>query len=213
MGSLQTLAAAGWMDLFQAMFSANTDNWAETLVVWDDLFRAEGRSNSEICAAVVAISKRSPMPRFAPEFLEALRQEFRAQDQSIREQQEAARVRAVSKPVLCRTCGDSGWVVDLPHLETINGLEWCKPYRTMAATCHCGLGHHIHGKWSQAHPTPKPVMTFSEYQQRNPYWSEMWQLRAKERQAEVAAYKQQHGAQAWEQTVKRILARYQGGDQ
>lgn len=211
MGNLQALAASGWMDLFQAIFSCNTDQWAETLVVWDDLFRAEGRANSELAAAVVAISKRSPIPRFAPEFLEALRQEFRTQDQSIREQQEAARVAAVSRPVLCRTCGDSGWVVDLPHLETVNGLEWIKPYRTQACTCHCGLGHHLGQKWASAQPNPKPVMGFSEYQQRNPYWREMWQLRAKERAADFAAHKQAHGKQPWEETVKRILARYQGG--
>lgn len=204
---MERLSTTKWVDLFQAVFSANTPEWQKTLGVWSVLFHAEGRSNSELVEAVYAVTRRNPVPRFAPEMLSAIREELRGQDEAVRLAHESQRISDLAKPIRCWTCRDTGWVTDLPHPEFVSGPQWLKPYRTVAVTCGCGLGKHIGGKWASAQPEAKPVLGWDEYQQRNPHWEVQVGVRQAERDAERAAWEQQHG-NPFKEVVERIVARY-----
>lgn len=202
-----------WADLFQMVFGANTENWGTTLESWNDLFHAEGRSNSELLAVVHSIAKRRIIPKFAPDFLQAIREELRLQDESMRANQETRRLEDLHKPTKCLLCKDSGWVCGLPHIATVFGFEWKKPRAEMAVTCKCGLGRHINGKWASAQPNPKTVMGFDEYAEKNPHWRGQLELRQKERAAEMAANNHQNGNPAWKAVTDRILATLQARQQ
>ena len=201
-----------WYDLLQTLFGANSPDWAVTLTAWNTLFQAEGRSNSELVKAVEAVTRHNPIPNYAPEILNAIRSELFLRDQSFREATEAKRLAEVTKPIRCRRCGDCGWVVGVPHVEFVAGPEWLKPRRSMAVTCDCGLGRHIHGRWENAQPEAKKVLSFSEYEGRNPHWQTQMELRRVEVAAEMAAHEQQHGAPSWRRTVEAIVRRYANAD-
>lgn len=205
--ALADLLNQSWVNLFQQVFFSNTDTWVETLGTWDDLFKAEGRSNSEMTAAVYAITKKSKIPQYPTEFLAALRAELRQNDESLRQHQETARAADYAKPVRCRTCKDTGWVVGIPHLDTVFGPEWRTPRYTMAVTCHCGLGHHINQKWANAQPDPKQVLGLMDYETKNPHWRAQLQLQQKERDAERAAWVLENG-DPFRAVVERLVARY-----
>ena len=214
MGSavMERLGGLRWSDLFASMFGANSPEWQRTLGTWAVLFHAEGRSNGELLAAIQSISRHSPVPQFSTQFLDAIRLELRRQDSSVREAVESKRLAEIAKPIRCHRCGDSGWVVGVPHVDFVHGPVWLKPRRTMAVTCDCGLGRHIHGRWSNAQPEPKAVLGWSEYEQRNPHWNAQAELRRVEVAAEMAAHEQQHGAPGWRKTVEAIVRRYANAD-
>lgn len=204
---MERLATTKWVDLFQAVFSANTPEWQKTLGVWSVLFHAEGRGNSELVEAVYAVTRRQPVPRFAPEMLSAIREELGRQDESIRQANESQRLADVAKPIRCWNCRDTGWVTDLPHPDFVNGPVWMKPCRTVAVTCGCGLGRLLNQRWAGAQPEAKQVMGWDEYQNRNPHWRAHVDVRQAERDAERAAWVQQHG-DPFAEVVERIVARY-----
>lgn len=209
---LERLSATRWSDLFAALFGANSPEWQRTLGTWAVLFHAEGRSNSELVSALQAISRHNPVPQFPTQFLDALRSELRRQDLSIRDAHERSRLAELTKPIRCHRCGDCGWVIGLPHVEFVSGPEWPKPRRTMAVTCDCGLGRHVHGRWNNAQPDPKQVMSFAEYECRNPHWQTHQELRRVEVAAEMATWEQEHGQASWKATVEAIIKRYQHVD-
>lgn len=208
----ERLGGLRWSDLFASLYGANSPEWQRTLGTWAVLFHAEGRANHEMLAAVQAISRHAPVPQFPTQFLDALRSELRRQDSSVREASEAKRLAEIAKPIRCRRCGDCGWVVGVPHVEFVAGPEWLKPRRSMAVTCDCGLGRHIHGRWENAQPEAKKVLSFSEYEGRNPHWQTQMELRRVEVAAEMAAHEQQHGAPSWRRTVEAIVRRYANAD-
>ena len=203
-----TMAALPWVDLFQALYGANSDDWARTLATWSVLFNAEGRSNSELVHAVHAISRRSPVPQFPTQFLDALRSELRAQDESIRQATESRRLAEITQPIRCTTCGDSGWICGLPHLDTVRGPEWLEPRWTCAVTCHCETGSRVFAAWGQRQPEPKPVMSWHTYGGKNPHYQAQMDLRELEAKARVQTYEQENGAAEWRAVVEGILTRY-----
>lgn len=209
---IERLAGLRWSDLFASLYGCNSAEWQRTLGTWAVLFHAEGRSNQEMLAAVQAISRHSPVPQFPTQFLDAIRLELRRQDSSVREATESRRIEESAKVTRCRRCGDCGWVVGVPHVDFVDGPVWLKPRRTMAVTCDCGLGRHIHGRWSNAQPEPKAVMPWSEYEARNPHWDAQMEHRRVEVAAEMAAHEQENGAPGWKQTVEAILRRYGNAD-
>lgn len=202
--------ATPWPNLFQALFGANSADWAKTLAAWSLLFDAEGRSNSELVSAVHALTRRSPVPQFPTQFLEALRDELRQQDSSMRRNQEARRVEESVRPARCGICGDSGWVCGLPHLSSVHGLEWTKPRWTCAVTCACDTGQVVASKWAQRQPEPKPVLGLLEYTRKNPGWEAQVETRRLEAAAEWTTTVQENGPPEWMATVQAILSRYQG---
>jgi hypothetical protein len=159
-------------------------------------------------AAVKTLTRSSPMPKFAPEYLEAIRRILQEQDLEIRAQRESRRLSDLDKPTRCPTCRDSGWVCGLPHLESVHGVEWLEPRYTQAVLCVCGLGHHLSTRWASAEP-PRHVMGLREYETRNPYWRAQQEARRLERAAESAAHSHQHGDPAFLQAAKAVLARLQ----
>ena len=210
---MERLGNLRWSDLFATMYGANSPEWQRTLGTWAVLFHAEGRSNSELLSAVQAISRMSPVPQFPTQFLDALRGELRRQDSSMRESAEAKRLAEVTKPIRCRLCGDTGWVVGVPHVDFVSGPEWLLPRRTMAVTCQCGLGGFINSRWANAQPDPKKVMSFSEYEARNPHWRAQMEVRRAEVDAELATHQQENGEPSWRGVVEGILRRYANVDQ
>lgn len=197
-----------WVDLFQALFHANTPAWGQTLFAWGQLFHAEGRSNSELTSAVRALTRRSPMPNYPTEFLAALRAELRAQDESVRQQAEARRCAEITRPIRCTTCGDSGWCCGLPALESVRGPEWIQPRWTCAVTCHCEAGQILNSRWATRQPEPKPVMSWHDYAKRNPHYEAQMETRRLEVAAEVMTAEQEDGPPEWRATVNAILSRY-----
>jgi hypothetical protein len=156
--AVQTL----WLDLFQSMFHANTPAWGQTLFAWGQLFHAEGRSNSELVSAVYSVTRRSPIPQFPTQFLEAIRDELRQQDRSMAAQNESRRLDDTI-PAQCDTCSDSGWISGLPHLSSVYGPEWRKPRWTMAVTCFCSAGEQLNARAAGRQTDPKNLMTFMRY--------------------------------------------------
>lgn len=207
MGEIQAIAAQGWVDLFQQLFAAHTDSWMGTLGTWDDLFRAEGRSNSELIHAVLAISRRtSEMPQFPTQFLQALREELRKIDASMAGAESAARA-ASTKPTRCMDCRDSGLyaAVPTPNLSCVFGMEWRYPYYTVAVCCHCGLGRWKFDNWKGRQDKARPY-SFDEYVQANPDWKAQVELRAKAKAAEAAAAKLDASRGAWSAALRETLA-------
>ena len=204
MGDIVPFQNIAWFDLFQTLFGANTPDWQLTLVSWNTLFTAESRSNSEMVHAVQAVTRRSPVPRFAPEILDALRSELRIIDRQMRENAESKRLSEIDKPIRCRKCRDVGMITGLPHCHHVDGMNWPTPRMTQAATCDCEMGRQSSQKWSTAN---KPVMAWSEYTQLNPHWKVQMEMRRLEVDAEVKAHRQQHGAPDWERIVQSINSR------
>jgi hypothetical protein len=202
------LASVPWVNLFQALFGANSADWAKTLATWSLLFDAEGRSNSELVSAVQAISRHSPIPQWPTQFLDALRSELRQQDLSMRQATEARRLEDSERPPRCQTCSDFGWICGLPHLETVRGPEWLEPRWTCAVTCQCEAGCRVFAAWGQRQPEPKPVMSIYTYTQKNPHYQVQMELRALEVTAKVQTYEQEKGPAEWRATVEGILKRY-----
>jgi len=193
-----------WLDLFQALFSANSAQWGPTLLAWRELFTAEGRSNSELVAVCHGIAKRQVIPKFAPEFLQAIREELAKQDASFARQREDARLADLTQPTRCRRCRDVGMITGLPHVDFVDGVNWPRPRYTQSETCDCPLGQQSRQRWLSME---KPVMSFAEYERRNPHWRSQVQMRRLEVEAELTAHRQQHGDPAWVAIVERIKAR------
>ena len=204
MGDILPFQNVAWFDLFQTLFGANTPDWQLTLVSWNTLFTAEGRSNSEMVHAVQAVTRRSPVPRFAPEILDALRSELRTIDRQMRESAESRRLNEIDRPIRCRKCRDVGMITGLPHCQHVDGVNWPAPRVTQATTCDCEMGKHCSQKWMTAN---KPLMSWLEYIQTNPHWKVQMEMRKLEVDAEVKAHRQQHGAPDWEKIVQRIIQR------
>lgn len=197
-----------WVDLFQALFSAHSPTWGPTLLAWKQLFEAESRSNSELVAVCHGIAKRTTIPKFAPEFLQAIREELAKQDASFARQREDARLADLTQPTRCRKCRDVGMITGLPHVDFVDGVNWNRPRYTQSATCDCAQGQQSRQKWLSME---KPVMTFGEYERRNPHWRSQVQMRRLEVEAELTAHRQQHGDPAWAAVVERLKARMANG--
>ena len=197
-----------WVDLFQALFSAHSPTWGPTLLAWRELFNAESRSNSEMVSACHSIAKRQVIPRFAPEFLQAIREELSRQDASFARQREDDRLSQLDQPVRCRRCRDVGMITGLPHVDHVDGANWSRPRYTQSAICDCPLGQQSRQKWLSLN---KPLMTFGEYERRNPHWRSQVQMRRLEVEAELTAHRQQHGDPAWVAIVERLKARMANG--
>ncbi len=196
-----------WIDLFQALFAANGPQWGPTLLAWRELFHAEARSNSEMVAACHSIAKRQVIPRFAPEFLQSIREELAKQDTAFARQREDARLADLSQPTRCRRCRDVGLITGLPHHQFVDGVQWQRPRHTQAATCDCPAGQTSRQRWMAMN---KVLMTFQEYERINPHWRSQIQMRRLEVEAELTAHRQQHGDPEWMAIVERLKARMNG---
>ena len=197
-----------WISVFQGLFHAFTDQWKVTLAAWAEQFHAEGRSNSELVFAVQAVSKRNPLPKFPLDLYEALREELKIQDRCVQGRNQAENAKALGwRPYRCGTCCDSGWIVGLPHPESVRGPEWIAPRRTCAVTCHCAKGAQVNAAWAMRPGEPKHIWDWSTYAQRNPSYQAQLEAAQIERQAIVTTHEHQHGDFEWRQTVERILER------
>jgi len=207
MGELHGLP---WIDVFQAVWgirSSNSDQitaWATTLKTWAELFEAESRSNGEMVDAVVAVSKRTKLPQFPTDHLQAIREELAKQDTAFARQREDARLADLTQPTRCRRCRDVGLITGLPHHQFVDGVQWQRPRHTQAATCDCPAGQTSRQRWMGMN---KVLMTFQEYERINPHWRSQIQMRRLEVEAELTAHRQQHGDPAWMAIVEKLKAR------
>ena len=195
-----------WVDLFQSLWSANTPAWVCTLRTWAHLFHAEGRSNIELVHAIFAVSKRTKLPQFPVDHLQALREEIRTQDEQISRERESVRV--AREVIRCTLCGDCGMVCGLPHLACVDGPQWLPPRNTVAVTCTCQAGSQSAARWRER---GKPSLSYHDYQCQNPNYEAQLTTRAAEVAAEMATFRQQHGDGSWDRSIAAILARADGG--
>lgn len=166
-----------WANLHQAIFGNHSDSWVDTYRVWDRLFRLEGISESELESAVLAVSRRASIPRFAAEHLQAIREEIKAV-RLVEERKKYNNSLPGPGHGECASCGDAGLICGLPHLSDIDSHgHWVSGY-TVGIVCRC-----IRGKWfgEKCRPNDQPLMGIGEYETKNPYWREQIQAR-KEKQ-------------------------------
>lgn len=173
-----------WANLHQAIFGNHSDSWLDTYRVWDRLFRLEGISESELEGAVLAVSRRPKIPRFAGEHLEAIREEIRAL-RLIEERKNYANALPGPGVGECALCGDAGLICGMPHLDDIRHGHWFSGY-TVGIVCRC-----LKGKWfgEKCRPNDQPLMGIAEYETRNPYWREQIQARKEKQDLESAESK------------------------
>jgi hypothetical protein len=149
---------------------AGNGNWNEIYPAWSQLFQAEGIPGPILEKAVNAVFRRSVQPRWPSEHLQALREEIHA----ARAHESANREAAVVNSIVCRYCGDTGTVVDLPHLCQITNNEWefftrgIAPYFTSVICDQCLVGK----SKPRDIPDNRRLATLGEYAHRNPKWRE-----------------------------------------
>lgn len=170
-----------WANLHQAIFGNHSDSWLDTYRVWDRLFRLEGISESELEGAVLAVSRRPKIPKFAGEHLEAIREEIKGL-RLIEERKNYANALPGPGVGECALCGDAGLICGMPHLDDIRLGHWFSGY-TVGIVCRC-----LKGKWfgEKCRPNDQPLMGIAEYETRNPYWREQIQARKEKQDLESA---------------------------
>jgi hypothetical protein len=196
-----------WMDLFKAVFSANSPEWERTLIAWATLFHSEGWSDDQIRQAVRRVALREVRPKFPSDLTAALHGELRAIDQMAKKAREAFRLEY--RPPVCDYCKDSGWVSGLPHLECVEGPVWTSPRWTMACTCCCDKGRRFNDHFATRESEPKKIMGFLEYTKHNPHFHAQMSQRQLEKAAELAAHEQQHGPHPGRTLLEKVMARHQ----
>ena len=194
------------MDLFKAVFSANSPEWERTLIAWATLFHSEGWSDDQIRQAVRRVALRESRPKFPSDLTAALHSELRAIDQIAKVAREAQRLEY--RAPVCEHCQDSGWVSGLPHLECVQGPVWSSPRWTMACTCLCDKGRRFNDFYSMREQEPKKILTFLEYTKRNPHFHVQMEQRRLEKAAELAAHEQQHGPHEGRALLQKVLDRH-----
>jgi hypothetical protein len=169
-----------WANLHQAIFGNHSDSWIDTYRVWVRLFDLEGVSELELESAVIAVSRRASIPRFAAEHLEALREEIRLGRRKIEAQHYQNSLPGPDRGT-CQLCGDAGIVCGLPHLKDIRGSIWGGRY-TVGIVCRC-----LRGKWfgEKCRPNDQPLMGLDEYELHNPDWRGQLRARAELREFEA----------------------------
>jgi len=130
-----------WQEVHARLFSTPSERWWETYAIWTRLFHAEGWNDEQLVDAVYRIARRAVLPQFAPQHLQAIREELIASARELRE----VRKRQF-EAVRCATCDSTGWVVGLPHLDHVREGRWHTDmgvYYTQAVCCSCGKGQAI----------------------------------------------------------------------
>lgn len=146
----------------------STASWQEIYPAWAQLFTAEGVTATILHHAVHAVFRRTIQPRWPSEHLQALREEIHA----ARSCEASRREVLVTNPIVCRYCGDTGFVLELPHLCQIKDKEWIHfthgvaPYFTAVICDQCLVGR----AKPRDIPENRRLATLGEYQLRNPNW-------------------------------------------
>lgn len=159
-----------WQEVHARLFSTPSERWWETYAIWTRLFSAEGWNDEQLADAVYRVARRAVLPQFAPQHLQAIHEELLA---SARESRELRRKHFEAHS--CSTCGSTGWIVDLPHLDHVRESVWHTDmgvYYTQAVCCSCEKGQAtktaIAARWSK-----EPIregqfpMDLNEYLRRN----------------------------------------------
>lgn len=169
-----------WQEIHARLYSTPVDRWWETYAIWARLFDAEGWSHEQVTDAVYRVARRNVLPQFAPQHLQAIREELLAAAREIRE----LRKRHFDS-VDCGTCHSVGWVTELPHLEHVKEGRWHTDmgvYYTQSVCCSCGKGQSIKtavaALWSKELVREGQFpMDLLEYLRRNPGYREQLEIR------------------------------------
>lgn len=178
-----------WWDIHARLFGCSGENWAQTYALWNEVFRAEGRSNRELIAAVLATARREKIPNWGTEHLQAIRDELRLADHQAREKERLDR-QALPWPS-CGHCRGAGWICGLPHLEQIVDGKWnpgMGTHQTQAVTCSCHIGQRIETGVNAHMEKQQPgrerkLIGLDEYTRRNQNYREQMERHEKELRA------------------------------
>ena len=184
-----------WQEIHARLFSTPADRWWETYAIWSRLFDAEGWSHEQVTDAVYRVARRNVLPQFAPQHLQAIREELLSAAREIRDLR-----RRHFDAESCSTCKSTGWVVELPHLDHVRDGRWHTDmgvYYTQSVCCSCGKGQSIKtaiaAHWSKELVREGQFpMDWTEYMRKNPGYREQLDIRAQVRatQRELDGHKQ-----------------------
>jgi hypothetical protein len=195
-----------WQEVHVRLYSTPGDKWWETYAIWTRLFEAEGWTDEQVVNAVYRTARRDVLPRFAPEHLQAIREELRMM---FKEQSDLRRKQA--DEVGCDACSGTGWICDLPHPEHVVEGRWMQNlgmYYTVAVCCFCMKGQGIKA-FVTAHWAKQPVregespMCWDSYTKRNPEYKAQIDVRESLRQAERESNRNK-AASSNDETKKRL---------
>lgn len=169
-----------WQVHHSTIFQTNEVKWSDVYRSWTLLFAREGWTDEDVCEAVIRMAGRTELPRFPPDHLQALRSELH---NMVRQERER---RAVAFAGLeCKTCGGTGWVLNLPHLDQVVSGRWVPglgdTHKTVAVTCTCPVGRSkkdgVRAHWSRDPLREGSVpMDLDEYTLKNPTHAEQVEL-------------------------------------
>ena len=149
-----------WILKHANFFNNRSEEWNATYAAWHEFFTEEGAKPAQLEAAVRAVAKRSKVPVFASEHLNALKEELR----EIRNRDYENTVKAArERTPRCSTCEFQATLI-VPNglseatLETWMGQE-------LSVVCdRCDMAR-IEGHRG---------MTLGEYEAKNPNWRELY---------------------------------------
>lgn len=201
-----------WQEIHVRLYSTPGDKWWETYAIWARLFDAEGWTDDQVVDAVYRTARRSVLPRFAPEHLQAIREELR---NIVREQSELRWKE--SGEIGCPSCSSVGWICDLPHIEHVIDGRWTQHlgvYYTQAVCCFCLRGQAIKAAVT-AHWAKQPVregespMDIEAYTKRNPNYKQQIRIRENLREVERETRKNDKASSndATRQRLQEVMAK------
>lgn len=169
-----------WQEIHARLFSTPSERWWETYAIWARLFDVEGWSHEQVTDAVYRVARRNVLPQFAPQHLQAIREELLSAAREIRDLR-----RRHFDAESCATCQSSGWVTELPHLDHVKDGRWLTDmgvYYTQAVCCSCGKGQSIKtavaAHWSKELIREGQFpMDWNEYMRKNPGYREQLEIR------------------------------------
>ena len=180
---------ADWAQHHGSLFGLASDQDAQMLLLWADLFAQIGYTPGQLLAASQRIAASDP-PRFRSDHLRLLKDHLAALTLTSQREQ-----RAAAAAHDCLLCGGSGRVV-VPYPEPIQRLGG---WYTCAVLCRCPLGLWL----AQNQQGELRMQGLLDYERENPRWRE--QMAAHDRALATA---HQAGAMATE--LDRVMGEIRG---
>ncbi len=189
-----------WAERHAKIFGFNESDY-EMLLAWDGLFAAANYSPEDLTDATDWLALHAP-PAWPRDHLKAIQDRIRSQRAALMQRNDEVDTWD------CPDCFGAGRI-EVPHLESVRGEEWLPRdvgtgphYYTQACCCHCARGL----KGFTAHPRggdKVSMISFTQYQIRNPAWRRQMADRELEKREEAALTPVDP---KWQSTVDRILA-------